>query len=274
MRELVLEKLAEKAAAKKKASTKGRLQAEAIELLGERIGALDLWTRVPPGERRTLVTREDLAAAAVRIADTEGLAALSMRRLATEVGVGTMTLYHYVRNKDELLTLLVDTVMGELLVPEVPAGWREALVALAEQTKATLERHPWILQITDDPPLGPNSVRHFDQTVQAVASLDLPLGERLEVARMVDEYVFGHCLWVRDDEHPASGPGPDPDAELLEYLATLLETGAYPSLSALVAGRDVREVWEEIAAGEADAGRFRRNLDCMLDGVEARLRRR
>ena len=118
----------------------------------------------------------------MRIADAEGFAAVSMRRIATELDAGTMTLYHYVRTKDELLTLVVDAVMGEVVIPAtepIPTDWRAALTMVAERTRAALERHPWILDITDDPAVGPNSVRHFDQSLQAVASLNLPLTDKL-----------------------------------------------------------------------------------------------
>jgi len=83
-----------------------------------------------------------------------------MRRIATELDAGTMTLYHYVRTKDELLSLVLDSVMGELVIPDeegLPSDWRDALTKIAERTRTALERHPWILDITDDPPIGPNS---------------------------------------------------------------------------------------------------------------------
>ena len=78
------------------------------------IAAHDVWTRPEPGARRTKFTREEIAAAAVKIADEEGFDALSMRRLAAELDAGTMTLYHYIRTKDELLAIVNDSVMGEL----------------------------------------------------------------------------------------------------------------------------------------------------------------
>ena len=93
----------------------------------------------------------------MRIADREGFAAVSMRRIATELDAGTMTLYHYVRTKDELLTLVVDAVMAEVVIPAtepIPTDWRAALTMVAERTRAALERHPWILDIADDPAVG------------------------------------------------------------------------------------------------------------------------
>jgi AcrR family transcriptional regulator len=270
LRELVVSKLAEKAASKKRDSAKSKLQAEALELIGERISSLDLWTRMPPGERRTRVTRDELAVAAVRIADTEGLPALSMRRLATDVGVGTMTLYHYVRNKDELLTLVVDAVMGEVVVPdteELPGGWRDALVAIANRTRAAFARHPWILDIADDPQFGPNSVRHFDQTLQAVSSIDLPLADRLDVASLIDEFVFGFALYERNNADTRA----EPEAKIVEYVTVLLATGAYPTMASIVDELGIDGLWETIRASHSAPDRFHRHLDRLLDGIAADL---
>ena len=95
---------------------KTKHKAEVLDRIGEGLGTFDLWTRTEPSPRKPRFTRDDITAAAVRIADTEGFDALSMRRLATELDAGTMTLYHYVRTKDELLTLAVDEVMCEVVL--------------------------------------------------------------------------------------------------------------------------------------------------------------
>src|SRR5271163_4622157 len=88
-----------------------------------------IWSRPEPSSRKAGLTRDQIAAAALRLADSEGLDALSMRRMASELGVGTMTLYYYVRTKDELLSLMHNALAGELLVPggELPSEWRSAL---------------------------------------------------------------------------------------------------------------------------------------------------
>src|SRR4030095_7141009 len=88
-----------------------------------------IWVRPAPGERKPAHTRERIAAVALQIADAEGVDAVTMRRVAAELGAGTMTLYHYVRNKRELTALMDDAIMGELLVPEdeLAEGWREGL---------------------------------------------------------------------------------------------------------------------------------------------------
>jgi AcrR family transcriptional regulator len=249
-------------------TAKAARKAEAIERIAAHIGALDVWTRVEPAARRPRFTREAIAAVATRIADAEGFAAVSMRRIALELDAGTMTLYHYVRTKDELLTLITDAVMGEVVIPPdeaMPTHWRDALARLAERSRAALQRHPWILDIADDPPIGPNSVRHFDQSLQAVASLPISLGERVDIVGMVDEYVFGYCLQVRNNGQP------EPGSDMIDYVNGLLATGDYPYLSEIAADVGLEAAWTDIEAHMRDESRFARNLDRLLDGIEASL---
>src|SRR5689334_25290751 len=96
-----------------------------------------IWTRPEPAGRAARLGRNDIARAALAVADDDGFAAVSMRRLARELGVGTMSLYHYLRTKDDLLELMDDAVMGELLVPpdELPDDWRDALPAIERRTR-------------------------------------------------------------------------------------------------------------------------------------------
>ena len=188
-------------------AAKAAKKAEALDRIAAHLGALDVWTRVEPAARAGRASRATRSRpTAIRIADAEGFDAVSMRRIAAELDAGTMTLYHYVRTKDELLTLVTDAVMGEVVVPPdepMPDDWRDALTLLAERSRAALQRHPWILDITDDPPIGPNSVRHFDQSLQAVASLaDQPRPRSSTSSPMVDEYVFGYCLQERNNAQP------------------------------------------------------------------------
>ncbi|MCU1457232.1 MAG: putative tetR-family regulatory protein [Actinomycetia bacterium] len=256
-------------------ASKAAAKAEVLARVAEGLGTLDLWTRTEPAARRPRLNREAIAATAARIADTEGFDALSMRRLAAELDAGTMTLYHYVRTKDELLALVVDFVMGELLYPPdepMPSDWREALTGIAGRTRAALERHPWIIDITDDPPLGPNSVRHFDQTMQAVASLDLPPADRFDIVTAVDEYVFGYCLHHRNFE--SSSTEIARGGEMIAYVNGLVETGDYPQLALLAEQYGLEEAWRQIAEHLANPDRFDRNLRRLLDGIEADLQAR
>jgi AcrR family transcriptional regulator len=245
------------------------LKVEALERVAEQVGALDFWNRPSPRTRRPRYHRDDIAAAAIAIADAEGFEAVSMRRLATELGAGTMTLYHYVRTKDELLTLLTDAVMSEVVVPDdeaFPPHWRDAVTLIAHRTHDALARHPWVLDITDDPPIGPNTVRHFDQSLQAVSSLDLPLVDKYDIVTAVDEYVFGYSLQERNQFQPGTR---ERDDEMLDYIATLLTTGDYPQIAAIAKEHGLQQAWTSIEEHLRDPARFDRNLQRLLDGIEA-----
>jgi AcrR family transcriptional regulator len=268
-----LDRIAAKATAKAdgldRISAKVARHAETLDRIGSGLGALDLWTRAEPSSRRPRFTRDDITATAMRIADSDGFDALSMRRLAAELDAGTMTLYHYVRTKDELLTLVIDAVMGEVVLgPDepMPAGWRDAVTLIAEKTRAAILRHPWFLEITDDPAIGPNSVRHFDQSLQAVASLPISLVDKFDIVSAVDEYTFGSCIWERD-----GGQRDKPGDDMVSYVNGLVETGHYPELAALTAEHGLAEAWEQIERHQRDPERFARNLRRLLDGIEADL---
>jgi AcrR family transcriptional regulator len=106
-----------------------------------------IWGRPAPGERKPAHSRESIARVALQIADAEGVDAVTLRRVAAELGAGTMTLYHYVRTKRELAALMDDAIMGELVIPddELPDGWREGLALLARRTHELFLKHPWSL---------------------------------------------------------------------------------------------------------------------------------
>ena len=253
---------------------KAAMKAEVLDRIASRLGALDVWTRTEPAARRPRFTRDEIASAATRIADSEGFAAVSMRRIAAELDAGTMTLYHYVRTKDELLTLVTDAVMGEVVVPPdetIPTDWRAAVTMLAERSRAALQRHPWILDITDDPAIGPNSVRHFDQSIQAVSSLPISLDDKLDIVAMVDEYVFGYCLHHRNNQVSDEQSFDD---GALAYVTGLVESGDYPQLEAMTAEYGLEAGWRLIDEHMRDPQRFSRNLARLLDGIEAAIQRR
>jgi AcrR family transcriptional regulator len=256
-----LDRIAEKAAKK----------ADQLDRFSTGLGAFDLWTRNEAGSRRPRFTRDELTTAATHIADTEGFDALSMRRLATELGSGTMTLYHYVKTKDELLTLVVDSIMGEVVLgpnEPMPEHWREALTLIATKSRNALLRHPWILDLSEDPGIGPNSVRHFDQTLQAVASMPIPLRDRFDIVSAVDEYVFGSCIAERHHDSEADAAH---DSRMTLYVNSLVETGEYPQLAALSEEFGFQGAWDRIEQHRYDPTRFARNLRRLLDGIEADL---
>jgi AcrR family transcriptional regulator len=256
-----------------KVRAKAEKHAEALDRLAAHLDALDVWTRAEPGSRHPRYSRDEIATAAVWIADTEGFDAVSMRRLAAELGAGTMTLYYYVHTKDELLTLIVDSVMGEIVLPAdepLPPDWREATSIIARRTRDALRRHPWILDIADDPAIGPNSVRHFDQTLQALAPLDVDLAAKLDIIHAIDEYVFGYCLHERTTLHEDAATGD----EMVAYVAELVADGGYPEVARLVDEEGLARLWTSILANARDPQRFDRNLARLIDGIARDLQSR
>jgi AcrR family transcriptional regulator len=270
----VVERKVAEAEKQQRIAAKATRRRDRIEAISDHLGSVDVWTRAQPTTRRPRFTREAIAAAAVRIADTEGLDALSMRRLAAEVGAGTMTLYHYVHTKDELFALVTDAVMGEVALPEgeaLPADWRTAITLIANRSRATLERHPWMLDIRDDPAFGPNGVCHFDQTLEALSSLGTDLEHKIDIALLVDEYVFGYVLHSRGFAVPAEMSRA---RQMVAYVESLLSTGRYPQLERLAASIGIQRAWDQIQTYARDQERFSRNLDRLLAGVQSDLERR
>ena len=96
-------------------------------------------------KQKSRLSREKIATAALAIADREGFEALSMRRVAHELNAGTMSLYYYVKTKDDLIAAMDDALMAEALLPSLPEGWQRAMMAIAKRTHAVFIRHPWAL---------------------------------------------------------------------------------------------------------------------------------
>jgi AcrR family transcriptional regulator len=278
LRQQLVEKATERAAAEvtkrvdkavskavSKAFTTTATKLEAKGLLAE---SLDFWTRNSAGSRKPRINRYDIAEVAMRVADTEGFDAVSMRRLATELDVGTMSLYHYLRTKDELLTLLVDTFLGEVIVPpdqKLPRPWKRAIAVIALRSRDSLRRHPWVLDIADSPRIGPNALLHFDQSWQALASLDATFEDKVDLLTAVDEYVYGFCLQERANSQPDKGTG----NAMADYIEGLLAIGHYPSLTSLTAKVSMRTLWTQVMHHSQAPDRFERNLGRLLAGFEA-----
>ncbi len=149
-------------------------------------------TRRPPSE--TELTRDRVVATAITIADAEGLDALSMRRVATDLDVATMSLYRHVPGKDELVLLMADAVCGERLLPEPPpADWRTALELLTREQWAGYRRHEWlahVMSMTRPDPV-PNAMAHTDWAMRALDGLGLDLRTMLLMAVTLANHVRG-----------------------------------------------------------------------------------
>jgi AcrR family transcriptional regulator len=234
-----------------------------------------IWLRPEPGGRRPSLTRDRIAAAALEIADTAGFEAVSMRNVAKALGVGTMSLYHYIRTKDDLLALMDDRLMAEVVLAEdeLPGHWRDALATIARRSHAAWARRPWTLYAMQGARIGPNGMKHMEQSLRAVSDLGLTRAEQLELISLVDDYVIGYALREQDLPIMQADDWAELDA-MTAYMSAWIDSGDYPSLKAFVGDADPASAWREVASETFDEDRFERGLQTLLDGVELRLRRR
>lgn len=239
-----------------------------------------IWSRPEPGSRNPRFSRDQIAAAALEIARAEGMQAVSMRRVAAELGAGTMTLYHYVANKRELVALMHDAMMGQLLVPEeeLEKGWRPALRAIAQASLQAWRSHRWQREDSSQTPaFGPNGLRHFEQSLKAVAETGLPLPRRMEIISQVDEYVLGYAEAARGmdagDYDEWEEEWGDWMSGVNEYIESQLASGDFPNVEKFLDGEDFPTVVRRMVAEYSADERFSRGLDRLLDGIEAEIER-
>lgn len=204
------------------------------------------------GAERRGLTREAIVGVAIRIADADGFDAVSIRRVATELGVRPMSLYTHIAAKADLAALMANELVGLMLVEDLPSGdWREALREIARRTHATFKAHPWALEaFARRPRLGPNVVLHAKQMARAVSSLPLTPEEVWTVLGIVDDYVLGHALRVA-----TSGNARD-----LDEILSADDLAEFPELAVL----------SEVDIARASEERFELGLQTVLDGVEQR----
>ncbi len=214
-----------------------------------------------PGPRRG-VDLHTIAAAGVRIADAEGLAAVSMRRLAAELGFTTMALYRYVASKDELLMLVTDSAYGRpRALTDSSTPWRERLAAWGNANREVIVAHPWILQLNvTEPPLTPNQVGWMEVGLESMSGTPLTEQEKLSSMLLVDVYVRGQ-LRLSLGMNPG---GEDlPEAALLygRRLASLIDAVAFPRISAAILSGALDDE-TDMSTDEFEFG-----LNTVLDGV-------
>jgi AcrR family transcriptional regulator len=154
-----------------------------------------LWGVAGPGRRgpKPRHSVDEVVQAAIALADAEGLAALSMRRVAEALGVSPMSLYTYVPSKAELMDLMLDRVAAEVAAPTAADGdWRGQLTRLARQRWALAQRHPWIMQAgMHRPPLGPNVLANVEASLRAIDGLGLTEMEMDQLSALIGDYVRG-----------------------------------------------------------------------------------
>jgi AcrR family transcriptional regulator len=191
-----------------------------------------VWMR-PPRRRggQPALSREQIVRAAVELLDADGLAGLSMRRLGTRLGAGATSAYWYVANKDELLELATDEVMGEVRVPDAAeVGWREACGACARGVRAMILAHPWLARLLGTRPnFGPTARRMSDRVVEALTTAGFAGAE----VAYASSLILGHALGIASTEAAWRGvmaQAGKTDAQIVAELAPVIERAAadYP----------------------------------------------
>ncbi len=218
-------------------------------------------------------SREQIARTALEVADAEGVEALSMRRVADQLGAGTMTLYYYVRDKEDLLTLVEDALMGEICdaCDPLPKAWRAAVSKLATAARATYLRHAWALRSPTGLRVKPNGLRHVEQSLQAVASLDLPMSKKHEILSIVDDYVFGHCAGLLRRRSQPQLVRKTARA-LGQAMKEVLDAGDYPQLRAMIGDGDPVEAFVKNSTFMTEESHFEIGLEALLDGLARRFK--
>jgi AcrR family transcriptional regulator len=229
-----------------------------------------IWMRQerPARGPRPAYSRAQITAAAIRIADAEGLEAASMRRVAAEIGAGTMSLYRYVPRREDLIQLMIDAVIGELDLPERPSGdWRADLTLIAHGERALGLRHPWLTVLRRVRPMfGPNTLRLLEFGGGALDGFGLSIDEMMSLYGLLDGYVQNSVRdqlgWVEEERLT----GLSMEQWMINsapYVRRLIESGEYPIFERIV--RDARQPHMDHDA------RFRYGLDRVLDSIAAGL---
>lgn len=233
-----------------------------------------LWGITPPSKRgpRPKFTVAGIVSVAVALADAEGLAAVSMRRVAEQLGVTAMSLYTYVPSKAELLDVMVDAVSAEAVRPAYSGdGWRARLAEVAKSNWDLYRRHPWLLQVaTSRPVLGPNVIAKYDFELRAfegtaVSDVDTDL-----LLTLVLNYVAGaaRAAVQADQAEPTTGMSEDDWwAAYAPLLGEVLDPDRFPT-----AARVGQAAGEEYGAGDP-ARAYEFGLERVLDGIAVQVGR-
>jgi AcrR family transcriptional regulator len=215
------------------------------------------------GSGRVRLSRERVLRAALAVADSGGLASLTIRSLARELGVKPMSVYYHVANKEEILDALVDIVFDEIDLP-VPGGdWRVEMERRARSARAVLARHRWAIGLLESRTApGPANLRHHDTVIATLREAGFSPELIAHGYALVDSYVYGFAL----QEAALPFEGPDSVHEIAGPILELMETGGFPHLAEMALSYYLQP-------GYDFADEFEFGLDLVLDGIQVRLDR-
>jgi AcrR family transcriptional regulator len=214
-------------------------------------------------------SREQIAGAAVKIADAEGLNAVSMRRIAAELGSGTTSLYRYITKKDELLDLMSEAVLAADRLPKASGSWRGDLRKIAYHIRAMTLQHPWTIGIsTFRSALGPNTLGCLELTLSVIENLGLDIDEMLVISNTLFTFARGYAAGEIAETEASRRSGLNREQWMrsrTEHTRAILGTGKYPMFA--------RVVKDASAPHDPDAAErgFAMGLEHLLNGIEVRI---
>jgi AcrR family transcriptional regulator len=208
---------------------------------------------------RPPLTRERALSRAVALADAEGIAALSMRKLARALGVEAMSLYHHVASKDEILDGMMDMVFAEIELPSAATEWKAAMRQRAQSARAAMTRHPWAIGLMGSrSAAGPATLRHHDAVLGCCRAAGFTVQMAAHAFSLIDSYVYGFVL--QEVNLPF-----DDDSNLEEVVGEMMlpfSAADYPHLVELTAEYILQP-------GYSYGNEFGYGLDVILDSLEA-----
>ncbi len=227
-----------------------------------------VWMRPPRGRAgQPTLSREQIVRVAIELLDAEGPAGLSMRRLGTRLGSGATSIYWHVANKDELLELAVDEVMGEIYVPEPgDTSWRIGMSVLATGMRDALLRHPWVISLLGTKPtIGPNAMRLGERSITLLVAAGFTGMEVAHVSSMLNAHAIGAATTQAAVAAATRVSGLQP-AELVKKIEPYLERTAadHPHYDEWSRENPVRDMDPERMWSDS----FLFGLERMLDGLE------
>lgn len=204
------------------------------------------------------LSKERVVAEAVRLADSEGVDGLSMRRLAGVLGAGAMSLYHYVASKDELLDAMIDVVFAEIEVPPEDTDWQSAMRRESLSMRDVLARHPWATSLMESRTTpGPANLRHREAVTACLRRAGFSVVMATHANWTLNSYVYGYALQA------ASLP-----FDTADELADMAEDVYLPQLPPDEFPYLRESASELVAAGYDPAEEFLFGLDLVLAALE------
>jgi AcrR family transcriptional regulator len=179
-------------------------------------------------------TRAQLTEAGLGIADADGIAAVTIRAVAAEVGAGTASLYRYIENRDDLVDLMVDAAYAQMDLTPPRTHGIDGLVELAGRTRVAYLAHPWLLDVlATRTPIGPSSVTFLETYLGSLRDVDVPAGTKLETVAMLTAII--RLVTTEELSRSAVPTAGSRESHQLEYLTRLSTDGQHPFLAAALA---------------------------------------